>query len=263
MIGRLVFALAAFAAAVGFVRADDHETLKVLRECPVKGWHRACLPIAFLFSDDKSGRLRMKKEDDGSLYPPDMLDYIVVEGALLETRGRGIFRLELDYPLSETGSPNELGGFAFVGRSRAGRPIVLTDRGPLEIVTPGIDFESPVDLYVVREKRGRVIRRLIGGYGMPFIATKAGEIGVWDAKREICVTAPERDTRELAIITTACKAAGVPEQGIIVGGNAAVDMTVSDESASHMIGAEPVSMKVFDAPGTGLLLIWANWEYCC
>jgi hypothetical protein len=270
MIWRVVVAFAAFAAAAGFVRtaAADQETLTILRTCPSTGWHRACLPVAFFFTDDGSERLRIKEVEDGSYFPTKVLDYILVKGALPESRGSGVFRLKLDYRVSESEavSPNELGGFAFVGRSRAGRPIVLTDRGPLEIATPGIDFESPGDLYVVRERDGRLLARVVGGYAMPFVVTKTGEIGVWDSARAVCIAAPGHKTRELTIITTACKRAGVPEDGVVLGGNVAGTNDVSKERATRMVfplGEEPVEVFVNRAPGTGLLLIRANWQSCC
>lgn len=262
MIGRWALTLAVFAAAVGLARAEPPGTLKVLRECPAKGWHRACLPIAFFFSDDQSGRLRIKT--DGNPYSRGTLDHILVDGSLLEGRGPGTFRLRLDYPISdsEADSPNELGGFAFIGRSKTGLPVVMTDRGPLEIRTPGIDFESPGDLFVVHEKSRRIVSKVIGGYGMPFVATKAGNVGVWDSKRAICISAPSRKTRELQIITTACRAAGVPADGTILGGNVTGEVSISLEDARLLVG-DPVNVDIYGAPGTGLLLIWANWEYCC
>jgi hypothetical protein len=262
----LILVVAAFVAAIAPSRAKDQpQTLTVMRECPAVGWHRACLPIAFLFTEDGSGRLRTVQVDEGSFYPRTILDHILVKGSLIEGGGPGVFRLKLDYPVSESeaDSPNELGALAFVGRSLNGRPIVLTDRGPLEIRTPGIDFELPAEIYVVRRKSKRVISKLVGGSGMPFVATKAGEIGVWDSKRAICIAAPTARTRNLQIITTACKAAGVPEDGAIIGGNAIEDPDVNELEALEIVGQEPAGVGVFKAPGTDLLLIWVNWQYCC
>lgn len=266
MIGRIVLALAAMAAAAGVVRAEPAktETVAVVRDCPSTGWHRACLPIAFFFRDDGSGRLHFRTDRSG-YYPRKVLDHIVVRGSLIEGRGPGVFRLKLDTPVgeSEADSPEELGGFAFVGRSRTGRPVVLTDQGPLEILTPAVDFESTGDLFVVREANAQVVGTLISGYAMPFVAAKTGEVGVWDAARGICIAAPSPRTRELQIITSACKAAGVPEDGVTIGGNASVHLTLSEERAREILGSDPVSLESYAVPGTGVVLIWVNWQDCC
>lgn len=265
MIGRLTFAIAALAATAGLVHAADrHETLTVLRDCPAKGWHRACLEIAFFFRDDHSGRLRTRHVDDGSWSGSDVLDHLLVKGSLLEGRGQGTYRLKLDYPVSksEADSPDELGALAFVGRSLAGRPIVLTDRGPLEIATPSVEFESTVDLYVFNEKTGRLVAQLINGQG-PFVVTKGGEIGVWDARRAICIKAATVATRDLPIITTACKIAGVSENGGRVQGVAVEATDIDFARAMELVGTEASTFDAYRAPGLGLILIWANWQYCC
>lgn len=266
MIGRVALAFAALVAMAAAARAAAPETLSVVRDCPSKGWHRACLPIAFYYRDDGAKRLVIRKTRSGSsAYEQPVRDHIVIEGSLLEGRGRGVFRLRLDDPLgdNEVRPENDLGLFAFVGRSTRGRPIILTDRGPIEILTPSVDFEVLGNQFVVHERRGAVLREVMHGHGMPFVVTKTGEIGVWDASRTICIAAPDRTTRELAIITTACKAAGVPDEGEVVGGNVSPVGEMSMQSVSDIIGNEPVTFDAYRAPGTGLLLIWTNWSDCC
>lgn len=267
MIGRLMVIVAAFAAVLGLVRAGEPENLTVVRDCPATGWHRACLPIAFYFRDDGSGRLHFKKvsREDAPFDFVQFQDVILVKGALLEGGGAGAFKLILNEPVGDgpTDSPEELGAFAFVGRSRAGRPIVLTDRGPFEIETPSVVFESTGDLFVADEKTGRLRARLVAGYAMPFVVTKAGEIGIWDAKRTICITAPSTTSKDIAIVTSACKSAGIPLEGAVVSGNIEDAPDVTIDQATKLIGQEPVNFDAYRAPGTGLLLIWANWQECC
>lgn len=265
MIRRLLMLCAALAAATNLARAAERETITVLRECPSKGWHRACLPVAFLFQDDGSGSLRVRTLDDNSHYPTKVLDHLLVKGSLLEDKGPGSFRLNLSgYRVSdsEAVSPNELGVFAFVGRSPKGRPIVLTDRGPLEIYTASVIFSSEGDLFVVNEKTGKLLKRHVHGVGTAYVVTKAGEIGLWDAQRAICISAPTDRTRNLAIITTACKNAGLPVENKMVGG-AAVAATDYDSGLVGSIALDPTDMEVYRMPDTDLLLIWAKWEYCC
>jgi hypothetical protein len=98
---------------------------------------------------------------------------------------------------------------------------------------------------------------------MPFIATKSGDVGVWDASRKICITAPTLRTTDLAIITSACKAAGVPPEGAVVGGN--VELTTEfDPTVMDQIAAEEYrAVNVFRVPSTGVLLIWVDSEPCC
>lgn len=266
MIGRLILGLAAFAAALGPLHAaDTHETLTVLRECPSKGWHRACLALPFTFADDQSGRLHTRSVGPDGYLSETWLDHLLVKGSLLESKGPGSFRLNLSdhqVSMSETESPNELGVFAFVGRSAKGRPVVLTNRGPLEIHTASVTFSGAGDLFVVNEKTGKLLRQLVHGVGTAYVVTKAGEIGSWDEKRAICISAPTNRSRDLAIITTACKSAGLPAEGRAIGG-AAVLATDYDEGLVRSIAFDPTDMEVYRVPGTDLLLIWAEWEYCC
>jgi hypothetical protein len=266
MIRRLILGLAALAAASGLLHAaDGHETLTVLRECPSKGWHRACLALPFVFADDNSGRLHTRSVDAGGYQSETWLDYILVKGSLLESKGPGSFRLSVSdrqVSISEIESPNELGVFAFVGRSAKGRPIALTDRGPLEIHTASVTFSGAGDLFVVNEKTGKLLRQLVHGVGTAYVVTTAGEIGSWDAQRAICISAPTNRTRDLAIITTACKKAGLPTEERVVGG-AVVSATDYDEALVRSVAFDPTDMEVYRVPGTDLLLIWAKWEYCC
>jgi hypothetical protein len=123
-------------------------------------------------------------------------------------------------------------------------------------------FSEPGDLFVVNEKTGKLLRQLVHGIGTAYVVTKAGEIGSWDAQRAICISAPTHRTRDLAIITTACKSAGLPAEERVVGG-AAVLVTDYDTGLVGSVALDPTDMEVYRVPGTDLLLIWAQWKYCC
>jgi hypothetical protein len=264
MTSRLFVAFAALAATISLARAAEPETLTVLRECPSKGWHRACLSIPFSVDDSEAHRLYVTEIDKGTFYPDKWLDHVRVEGTLLEASGRGAFRLKLpDYQVSdnESESPYQMGAFAFVGRSRSGNPIVLTDRGPLEIKTKSITFSESGELFVVNAKTGKLLKQMMRGIGTSYVVTAGGEIGAWDATRAICISSPTQHSRDLAIITTACKKAGLPQNGV-VGGNA-VQTADYDTGLVTGIAFDPTDKEVYRIPGTDIMLIWAVWEYCC
>lgn len=259
--------LAALMAATSLAHAGDKpQTLNAVRDCPVTGMHRACLPIEFLFRDDESGRLHVRSvRHDEYPYQQQWNDYIVVRGSLIDGSARGVFHLKLDLELDDADVMpwNTLGDFAFLGRSLKGRPVVLTDRGPLEIETAAVDFRSDGDLYVADRSTGKLASKRVAASDMPFVATKSGMIGIWDVKRRICIEAPTTRSRGLTIVTSACKAAGIDAKAVHITGHYVDGVALSDDDALRHIGDDAHGFELYDIPGTNLTLIWAEWRDCC
>lgn len=264
MPARGLIALAALIAPMSLAHAADVEIATLLRECPALGWHRACLPIEFTYTFDGTERIHEKTWVDKAGDRHGGLDYIVIDAALADGGGRATFHLKLnDFVRSAIADPGDLGPFTYIGRSSSGRPIVLTDRGPLEILTPGVDVVSTTNLAVLRRSDNALLSKRMGANGMPFVATKSGEVGVWDEARGICIEAPTRQARAFKLITEACKQAGVPAKGARIGGNAKENTTISDVEAGQLTKEEPTGVGAFDVPGTPLMFIWFEYDYCC
>jgi hypothetical protein len=73
----------------------------------------------------------------------------------------------------------DLGEVAYLGRSRDGRPIVMTDKGPLTIETRGVHVGRGGAVVVVNTKTRKVWRSYMGGLaGATYVIAGAGRIGV-------------------------------------------------------------------------------------
>jgi hypothetical protein len=87
---------------------------------------------------------------------------------------------------------NAIGSFAYVGRSKENRPIVLTNRGPFEIEAPFIDVSGVPGLIVVDGKRNKVVTRYFPFDQGEYVVNSPTDVAIWDADRHRCIEAPHR-----------------------------------------------------------------------
>lgn len=168
---------------------------------------------------------------------------------------------------------SDLGALPFIGRSERNRPIILTDRGPMEIVTPDIDHLAMPAITVVRQKDMSIVARYFPTSEGLFIITRTGEVGAWETRRRVCVTPPRNVPGVLAIVTKACRAAGFQRSGEDPqdpGGNVVRSPEIEPPPAliervyknDRYPGAAPYFVE--SAPGTPFILITSDWdEDCC
>jgi hypothetical protein len=84
----------------------------------------------------------------------------------------------------------DLGEVAYLGRSREGRPIIMTDKGPLAIETRGVHVGRGAAVVVVNTKTRKVWRNYMGGLaGATYVVAGAGRIGVL-TKTGVCLSPP-------------------------------------------------------------------------
>ena len=84
----------------------------------------------------------------------------------------------------------DLGEVAYLGRSHDGRPIIMTDKGPLAIETRGVQVGRGGSLVVVNTRTRAVQRAYLGGLaGATYVIAGANRIGVL-TKAGVCLSAP-------------------------------------------------------------------------
>lgn len=71
--------------------------------------------------------------------------------------------LRLAVTSTKTARRNRLGVVAYLGRSREGRPIILTDHGPLTIETRGLQVGRAGAVVIVDERVGKIVESFLGG----------------------------------------------------------------------------------------------------
>ena len=104
----------------------------------------------------------------------------------------------------------DLGGAAYLGRSKDGRPIIVTDRGPLAIETRGVHMGRGGAVVIVDTRAGKVAREYFGGLAAAtYVITDAKKIGVL-TKRGTCLTPPSARPGALKIVANC----GGPEQQV-------------------------------------------------
>jgi len=84
----------------------------------------------------------------------------------------------------------DLGEVAYLGRSRDGRPVIMTDKGPLAIETRGVHVGRGGSVVIVNTKTRKVKREYLGGLaGATYVIAGANRIGVL-TKTGACLSPP-------------------------------------------------------------------------
>lgn len=194
--GRLALPIVAALLWTSFAGAA--ETLHAALQCPDTGPHTGCLRIWVSESvQDPAGG-----GDDR---------YALDASRTVRVRGRLLRGAAQDYELSATqpgymfGSAGDLGPIAYLGRSPRNRPIVLTDRGPFEILTPTLDANAAERIVVFDRRTKRVAARYLVPADEAVVQFKSPtDVVVWDGFRGMCITAPRKSAGMLAVRSTPC-----------------------------------------------------------
>lgn len=179
-------------------------TLNAVFKCPTKGPNRGCIE-ATLARDGAEGR-------DGVFpfveLPSEGPQHLRLWGRLAGG-DQTEFVLTFDWESAWRPEDRDFPGLAYLGRSPDNNPIVLTDRGPLEITTAGIDLTLS-DLYLVDAHRWRIITRLFTPQRGGYVFTSATRIGIWDEQRSLCISAPLKKPGLLRVAPENCAARPAP-----------------------------------------------------
>jgi hypothetical protein len=192
-----VVALAAFMAPV----AQAQETVTALDTCPASNPERACLLFPFRLAEDAAGLGFQRPEDNDN---EEEMKLYVVKGRLVGSKPRQ-FRLRVFRDSRDTniGSDNP-GALPYRGRSARNRPIILTDRGPLEILTKEFDADFSSNMFIIDGKRWALITAYATAF-VPHVRSTSGHIAVWLKTDKACVSAPKRQPGLLTANNIACR----------------------------------------------------------
>ena len=118
--------------------------------------------------------------------PFDADGLLAVRGAL----GKGdVEAYRLSLPLTAVGG-RDFGVVAYLGRSKEGRPIVLTDRGPLAIDTRGMQVGRGSAVVILDTRKKVVVQSYIGGLESgAFVISSAKKVAV-QTRSGACLAAP-------------------------------------------------------------------------
>lgn len=204
---RILLALAfASLQPIAFVSppAQARETLQLETVCPLSG-PVACLTTELNWNDDGSGRVSqapLEGYDAFGEHGP-IQQSILLKGRLVGGAPR-LFRLT--YRREDDGHTPfwNIGSAAFLGRSPLNRPIVLTNRGPLEILTLAIDVAYGNTFMIADARTWKMkppVLELVGG---DYSAAAPDDIGVWDKSHKVCIEAPTRSPGMLKLRKNGC-----------------------------------------------------------
>jgi hypothetical protein len=160
--------------------AKDSVRLTALGACPADAGSGACIEMKVHWDFARTDRPTFVGKGEARA--------IAVRGRLGKGRVRAY---ELVVPSSNGAHEDYLGEVAYLGRSREGRPIVVTDRGPLAIETRGIHVGRSEAVVIIDEKAGKVVRSYLGGLYDGAYIVRGVDQAVVLSKSGTCVSPPQ------------------------------------------------------------------------
>lgn len=183
----IVGILVALAVLIILQPAQARETLIPLRECPKAGPHQACLPFPFRLAQQARERTLRKRAHSEAVTKFYLIKGRLSGGDVL------LFRLKViqKYSMDDDANSDDPGVLPYRGRTARNRPVILTDRGPLEILTKEFDADFSPNMFVVDEKRWSVVARYATVFD-PYLKASPSGMDVWIKANGACVSAPQR-----------------------------------------------------------------------
>ena len=270
----LALALSSLQATAPSSFAQAQETLQLQTFCPPSG-PIACLTAELNWTDDGSGRISQTPLEgyDAVTEAGPIRQSVLLSGRLNDGPSRP-FRLS--YRREDDGHTPlwNIGSAAFLGRSSANRPVVLTNRGPLEILTPAIDVAYGNTFMVADERTWKLKAPFVELAGGGYHAAAPDDIGVWDKRRNVCIEAPTRSPGMLKLRKDGCGNGKVPplEPANITLANMRklipythigpeTDENNLDVRRSEF-GGEGAYYSIYRIRGTHTLIIVAMYDHC-
>lgn len=225
---RVGWVVVALAASVGAAEASNApKQLVALSDCP--SGQGACLEMIMHWDYARTDRapLVAKRVAAGG----KTVRVLTVRGSL--DKGRARF-FQLAVASSADRGADDLGEVAYLGRSREGRPIVLTDQGQLALETRGLHVGRADGVVIIDEWSGKVVRSYLGGLdGGAYFVIGPDAIGA-KGRSGVCLSPPES------------------RPGGLKGGAGCADQR---PSADGMTFSERISGAISPAPDANLAMV--------
>lgn len=177
--------IAALIASLSAAKANAAPArLVALSDCPAAN-RTACLEMIMHWDYARTDRAPLvgKRAAGGNT-----VRVLTVRGAL----GKGGARFfQLAVTSSGEGRADDLGQVAYLGRSRQGRPIVLTDQGALSIETRGLHVGRADGVVIIDERAGKIAHSYLGGLdGGAYFVAGPDAVGA-KGRSGLCALPPE------------------------------------------------------------------------
>ncbi len=159
---------------------------------------------------------------------------------------------------------------AFIGRSKANHPIILTDRGALEVTTEGFDDSYGAETVLIDTANWRIVAAYLDLAGGGYVATTPTDIGSWNEGAAACVEAPTNKPGMLKIKKGGCNGG----RGHLVPAKIRLgDMlkvfpyvglvgTEDENTVSSEFGGNGGYFSVFRIPKSRFLIVTVMWDHC-
>lgn len=207
---RMLLALSLAHLAAGLLGTPSHarETLRLKADCP-EARPVACLESGLSLESPDPARvsvaIKASPQTSATATVPDIVEHTILVTGRLDNGPLASFRvLSRRETFFEDQYFENIGQVAFLGRSKTNRPIVLTDRGALEIVTPRLDVAYGHSFAVVDERTWRMKREFLELSGDGYVASASDNFSVWKPKQKLCIAAPTRKPGMLQLRKEAC-----------------------------------------------------------
>ena len=186
--------------AIGASAALARESLTAPNECPAAGPHRACLMTYIVERHPDSKRI-INRAADGIL----VTTRLDLKGRLSTDAARTSYRVTLVQDTAEgyDTAAAERVLVPYLGRSRHNHPVILTNRGPLEVLTRAVTIGADPFVILVDAKRQRVFARYSDARDTHIVQSARG-IKVWARQSDACVSAPSERPELLIADERAC-----------------------------------------------------------
>lgn len=214
MIAEQLLALIAAASVALAANAAAYPRPRVLAvqiNCPTTGGGTACLRVRIFRHGSQTAA-------DSRSRSWDMMRRVILKGSLSAGEPQ-TFLLKIENPAYSWQGASDLGPVAYLGRSKANRPIIQTDAGPFEILSPRFDVNADTVAVLVDEPHWKVVASYFQADSIAWVVTAPNVVAVFDFVTGSCVSAPQMAPGPLKILPRACDTIAATDSGLIPEGS--------------------------------------------
>lgn len=222
-----MIAIGIFAVHAGAAFAEDAPRLRALQTCPATSDGAACVEMMMHWDFARTDRPRfVASAEKGARV-------IAVRGRLNKGRLRAF---ELVVKPRDATHENDLGEVAYLGRSRAWRPVILTDQGALAIDTRGVHVGRAQGVAIIDEKARKVVASYLSGLSGGTYIVRGVDDTVVLSKGGACLSPPPSQPGTL-VRASGCDQDAAPSKTLQFSERIVGDVKPADDADLDLIRA--------------------------